>query len=351
MDESQASGMGEYSKGGTPIHGGNPASHSDCARADETIGVGTVGQAGLDFAASVGHADGTGFISRVSGVRVSPPLVEVQPSPHATVTREPAEEYHRSPGVSCSMLKDYAESPLGFYLRHVAKVAPAKSSAALRTGALLHLRHELATTEAWKQAVAIAPDSVTTAAGQLAKSAAKWLEELPPGVLGITADEERTASAIYEGVLRNSAARELIEARVDAEFNVRWQWDSMLMRCRCDGATDYGWYDLKTTSDRDIPRDFKHSVRKWGYDLQSAVYGEAAEAAGWEPHRLTFIVVSTVWPHLCHVVRLPSAVIERARFRAMRYLREIRDRLEWGDWLPDDYGQVLDLDMGNYWRD
>jgi hypothetical protein len=287
----------------------------------------------------------------VSAVQVRPLLVPIQSSPLATVTREPAEEYHNSPGLSCSALKSYAESPLGFYLRFVARSAPPKTSTALRTGTLLHLRHELLSQAAWRQAVAIAPDSVTTATGQLGKSAKEWLADLPPTVIGVTQEEVTLVESIWEGVCRNAAAIEIIEQRTDAEFNVRWHWNGMLMRCRCDGATLDQWYDLKTTSDTHILRQFGSSVRRWGYDLQSAVYSEAASAAGWPDHRLTFIVVGTAWPHLCHVVRLPPSVIERARYRAMRYIREIQDRSEWDDWLPDDYGQVVDLDMGTNWRD
>lgn len=76
-------------------------------------------------------------------------------------------------------------------------------------------------------------------------------------------------------------------------------------------------------------------------DLQSAVYQEAAVAAGWPDERLTFIVISTVYPHHCHVVRLPYAAIRRARDRALRYLLEIRQRTEFDHWLPDDYGRSL----------
>ena len=246
------------------------------------------------------------------------------------------------------MLKDYAASPLGYWLRHVKKVSPPKTSSALRAGTLLHLRHELGD-EGWAKALAIAPDSVVTATGQLAKAGEKWLADLGPEQVGITPAELQSVDDQWAGILRNPAAAEVIAARVDAEFNVRWEWEGHQMRCRCDGATAGYWYDLKTTRDSLPMVQFQSSVRQWGYDLQSAVYQEAAVAAGWPDERLTFIVISTIWPHHCHVVRLPYATIRRARDRALRYLSEIRQRTEFDHWLPDDYGEITELQMN--WRD
>jgi len=95
-------------------------------------------------------------------------------------------------------------------------------------------------------------------------------------------------------------------------------------------------------------------VRDYGYDLQSAVYQAAAESVGWAPHRLVFLVISTVWPHQCHVVQLPPNVIRRARDRALRYLAEIAERTAFNHWLPDDYGHIVELEMGDRsynWRE
>lgn len=294
------------------------------------------------FSIQTANPANPGFISRESLVRVQPLLV-------AQISREPAEEYHKSPGISCSMLKDYAASPLGYWLRHIQRSAPPKTSSALRAGTLLHTRHELGD-EGWASAVEVAPDSAVTAAGQLSKSGEAWLAGLDPGKVGLTSFELQCVNDQWDGILRNPAAAAIIEDRVDAEFNVRWEWDGHSMRCRCDGATAGFWYDLKTTRDQYPLTQFASSVRQWGYDLQSAVYQEAAVAAGWPDERLTFIVISTVYPHHCHVVRLPQATIRRARDRALRYLSEIRQRTEFGHWLPDDYGDITELQMG-YWRD
>lgn len=265
----------------------------------------------------------------------------------ATVTREPAGEYHQSPGISCSQLKVYSESPLAYYLRFVARVSPPRVSAAMRAGTLLHARHELA--DEWPSRIEIAPDSVVTSTGQLAKAGDKWLADLGPDRIGLTQAELDSVNAQWEGVLRNPAAARLIAERVDAEFNVRWSMNGHAMRCRTDGATPELWYDLKTTREVSPRETFRYAVRDYGYDLQAAIYADAAVAAGWPHHRLVFVVISTAYPHLCSVVRLPPEVIRRARDRVLRYLDEIREREAFSHWLPDDYGEIVDLPMDN-WR-
>jgi hypothetical protein len=136
----------------------------------------------------------------------------------------------------------------------------------------------------------------------------------------------------------------LIDARVDAEFSVTWDWAGHAMRCRCDGATVDVWYDLKTTSDTTPLKTFWRAVLDFQYDLQAAVYESAAAAAGWPEHSLHFIVTQSVPPHACHVVTLPPAVTALARERALRLLDELQQRREWGSWLPSDYGHVLELE-------
>jgi hypothetical protein len=335
--------MGSSSTSGDIHVGGQNSGSADCGDEGPTNGAPpTPGDQGRE-----GLSGGGG--TRTRDPRLMKPGVASSPQNDVQISREPADEYHASPGISCSQLKDYAQSPLGYFLRHIQRVAPQKSSPALRAGTLLHLRHELSDEE-WQSRLVVADESVCTATGQLGKSGERWLAELGPNQVGITPAELAAVDAQWAGVQRNPAAVALIRDRIDAEFNCRWYWDGHLMRCRGDGATPSLWYDLKTTSDQYPLQQFGSSVKRWGYDLQSAVYEEAAVRAGWPEGRLTFIVISTVYPHHCHVVQLPPAVVRRARDRVLRYLAEIRERTEFGHWLPDDYGEITELSMP-YWRD
>lgn len=282
----------------------------------------------------------------MSRVRVPPPAVDFSDAdePTATWTHEPAADYHRSEGFSTSMVRDYHESCLGFFLRHVTRESPPKSSAAMKRGTLLHLvgeHHPYPVDEF----IAIAPEAMVTATGQLSKTAEPWLRDIGDRV-PTTAEELASVLDQWGGVLRNPAARELIENSIDREFVLRWNWEGFPMRCRCDGATPDRIYDLKTTSDAYPLLSFESSVWKWGYDFQSAIYSAGWAAAGQPANPLAFIVTSNVWPHHCHVVTLPNFVVQQAKDCALRYLHEIRQRLEWGDWLPNDYGEVRELRMG-----
>lgn len=282
----------------------------------------------------------------MSRVRVPPPALDYSSDEDATATwtHEPAADYHKSEGFSCSMLKDFAESTLGFYLRHISRESPPKSSAALKRGTLLHLiaEHHPEPVDGF---IAIAPEAMVTASGQLSKSAEPWLKDIGDKV-PTTAEELASVRDQFAGVLRNPASRQMIEQSVDREFVLRWNWEGFPMRCRCDGATSERLFDLKTTSDQHPLVTFESSVWKWGYDLQAAIYGVGWAAANMPPNPLAFIVTSNIWPHHCHVVTLPNGVVQRAKDRALRYLHDICHRLEWGEWLPDDYGEVRELRMG-----
>ena len=266
---------------------------------------------------------------------------------NAVISHCPAEEYHSWPQVSCSQLKELASSPLGFYLRYVARTAPPKTSDALSYGSLLHLWAEIGEEAFWAR-VQVAPSDVVTATGQLGKAAEPWKKGLPPDAIPLSPVTNDQLWDQTRQILFNEAALELLQATVDREFNVVWNWHGHDMRCRCDGATALCWYDLKTTREANPRKSFWKAVDDWGYDIQCAVYMAAATAAGWPPHKLRFICTSNVWPHHCAVVELPDGVIERGRKRALSLLAELQQRREWGSWFPADYHRVHELECPQF---
>jgi hypothetical protein len=261
---------------------------------------------------------------------------------NATITHCPAEEYHSWPQTSCSQLKELANGPLGFYLRHVAKTAPPKKSDALSYGTLLHQWAEEGEEVFWPK-VAVAPADVVTATGQLGKAAEPWKRELPAGAIPLSPVTRDQLWQQTRQILACEPAAEALDQTIDREFNVVWDWFGYAMRCRCDGATPSYWYDLKTTRERNPLETFWRAVDGWGYDLQAAVYEAAAVACGWPHHRLRFICTSNEWPHHCCVVTLPEAVVRRGRKRALKLLAELRQRMEWDSWYPPEYERVQEL--------
>ena len=288
-----------------------------------------------------------GFISRVSPVQVRPPLVT---SDSVTVCHSPAEDYHRWSEVSCSQLKALAASPLEFYSRHVAGSAPAKRGQSLEYGTLLHLWAEIGEETFWSR-VACPSDDLLTPTGQVGKAAKAWIAEQPEGAIIVSPADRAQLWNQTRQILANKAAARLLDESVDREFNVRFRWNGHDCRSRIDGATASKFYDLKTTSEADPQKTAMLAMRKWHYDLQSAMYGEAAIQCGWEPHSMRFIFTSNVWPHLCAVVYLPADLQERGRRKCLALLAELKQRREWDSWLPSGYGEEHELEVPHYMRE
>jgi len=284
------------------------------------------------------------------GVAGSSPAAAILSPSRAVISHCPAEEYHSWPQVSASQLKDLASSPLGFYLRHVARTAPPKTSDALSYGTLLHQWAEEGEEAFWAK-VHVAPGDVVTATGQLGKAAQPWLKNLPPDAIPLSPVTREQLWQQTRQILACEPAVELLDQAIDREFNVAFDWEGHAVRCRCDGATALCWYDLKTTIEPKPLETFWRAVDKWNYDIQAALYEEAAVQAGWRPHRLRFICTSNTWPHQCCVVTLPESVVRRGRKRALALLVELRRRKEWDSWLPPEYQRVQELRCPGFLHD
>lgn len=284
-----------------------------------------------------------------AGGQSTSPIFSV-PNPRAgcIVTHAPAAAYHKWPQISASNLKDFEASPWIYYQREITGEAAPKTGEALTHGTLVHDLHEAldipsCDPSAFFATVEIAPSEFETATGNLSKKGEEWLKSLPPGMRGMTqatADKIRRA---FDQMMLNPAVGDLFSHRVDAEFCVVGKINGHDCRCRSDGATEWCWYDLKTTSDARPLETFHSSVRQYKYDLQAAFYEALAEQAGWPPFSLHFVITQTVYPFHAHVVTLPRAVTDRARQRVDRLLDDLAQRREWGSWLPSDYGSVTEL--------
>lgn len=251
--------------------------------------------------------------------------------------------------ISASDLKEFSTSPLSFYERKFGATLPKRESSALKRGKLLHTWHEKTDRVFW-DTLEIVPPEYETATGAFSKKGEKWLESLAGERVAITKAERDGLWSQTRRILGHRRAAELIDQRVDAEFCLQWLWNGTKMRCRVDGATTDCLYDLKTTSDEDVVGGWWRSAKQWKYDLQAAVYLNGALAADWEPHDLRFIVTQTVHPYGCHVVWLPRGVVARAHKRAERMLEDLRNRMEWDHWMPEDYGEERELYCPDFWK-
>lgn len=284
---------------------------------------------------------GPGFISRGSPVQIRPPLVDGVYGA-ATLCHTPAHIYHGWPETSASQLKALHASPIEYYERFVAKTAPQKSGDSLSYGTLLHSWAEISDEEFWDRAVD-PPAQFVTATGQLSKSAAAWVSEQGEGAIIIAPADREKLWAQTRQILANPMSRSLLENSIGREFNVRWQHEGHACRCRCDGATEEGWYDVKTTREVDPLKTFWRAVDDYHYQIQAAHYLSAAMQCGWKRHRMQFIATSTSYPYRCEVVYLPDALLRIGERQVSRLLKELDRRTKWESWLPDTYGQAHEL--------
>jgi hypothetical protein len=267
-----------------------------------------------------------------------------------SLTVEESSLYHTWPEPSCSDLKLLDESPVAYYERKVAKTAPPRSGEALSYGTLLHSWAEIGDEAFWKRAV-ICPDQYATSTGLWGKAADAWARELPPDALPLAPADGHKLRAQTLQVLANPAAKKLLSQAIIKEHNVRWRWNGHSVRCRFDGATDDCWWDVKTTRDQKPLEQFWQSVKSYRYDMQAAMYESAMLACGWDYHPLVFIATSTTYPHHCSVVTLPPAVTQRGRERCLRLLDELETRRDYDHWLPNDYGQILELPCPRFFKE
>ena len=267
-----------------------------------------------------------------------------------SLTAEPSIQYHSWPEPSCSDLKLLDESPVAYYERKVARIAPPRSGEALAYGTLLHLWGEVGDKDFWARAQ-ICPDSCATSTGAWGKATDAWARELPPEVIPLCPADGHKLRAQTRQILANPAAKKLIASAVIKEANVRWKWNGHLVRCRFDGATDECWWDLKTTRDQKPLESFWQSVKQYRYDMQAAMYESAMVACGWDYHPLVFIATSTTYPYHCSVVTLPPSVTARGKARCLRLLDELETRIDFDHWLPNDYGQIQELPCPRFFKE
>lgn len=188
------------------------------------------------------------------------------------------------------------------------------------------------------------PEDTLTDTGLVGKKAQQWAAENAAGRELVSQKELRQIQREIDAIRNHRAARELIEAGIAHEISVRWtSADGHRLRCRPDLCTDEAWVDLKTTREADILSSFWRSVMDFGYHAQDAHYQWGMEALGMEARPLKFIVVSTTWPHDCHVITLPQDLVAEGRRRLLQSLADIRVRMDLDHWMPDQHGEVVEL--------
>ncbi len=235
-----------------------------------------------------------------------------------------------------------------YYEQYVAHTHPPFSSGALARGTLVHLFFELGEAEFRRRAVAV-PEKFLTASGTVStsKEAKAFLADQPEDAILVCPADAAVIDGIWKQALANAASREIIESISEHELSCIWQReDGHSLRCRFDAVTDDGrLIDWKTTREARPLESWQGTVIEHGYHYQSALYQEGAVTCGISDQPLTFVVLSTTPSYQVQVVTLPPRLVAPCHDLITQDLEEIAIRKEMGNWLPDGYGEVRELEF------
>ncbi len=197
-------------------------------------------------------------------------------------SRMPEGDYRERPEVSQSQLKRFLKSPLhGKFEMDRPSKPPTK---AMQMGTCLH-----ALVLEGKKAFVVAPEINSRTNAGKAELAAFQAENA--GKIVLDAESADIISGMFDAVMAHPGARALIEASTERELSIFWGG----MKCRIDGITPIGIYDLKTTVDAS-PEEFAKSCFTYGYHIQNCHYVAGAREAGSSCDDFTFICVENSAP-------------------------------------------------------
>lgn len=255
----------------------------------------------------------------------------------------PNDEYHAHPNFGSTILKWLKES---FSNRHRNKTL---SSQGISDGRHWHDLLDLGPEEFGRRAVVV-PDEYCLASGSVStkKDAKEWLASLPADAIPLTGKTSDLLGRMLDHFQQNSASWEIYSNLKEQEVSVFWDWMDVPVKVRPDAITHCGrLIDWKSTSDPDPKRQFGRAVERYGYGLSAALYEEGCRVAGLCDSDMVFVVSSTT-SYETQVMRLPPAYLAKCRDDLMLLLEQIAEREQSNNWLPEGYGEVIEIPMWGY---
>lgn len=219
----------------------------------------------------------------------------------------PNEVYQASAGVSCSMLKRFAEAPAKARVRR-------PESKALTEGTLSHTA--LLEPHALEARYCVSDLKSFDARHEAYKAEA----ERAQGRVLVKRKDYEEALAQRDAVLAHPVAREMLAPGLMIEQSAYWHDAEAGLLCR--GRLD-GWrpewraiIDVKTTMDA-AHRAFSRDAAKFRYPWQAAIYSDGWEAAGGGlVEAFLFLAIEKDPPFLIQVYELDPLALEAGRRQA-----------------------------------
>lgn len=232
--------------------------------------------------------------------------------------------YNDISAVNKSTLWEMRKSPLHYW--HLMHDTPREDTAAMKFGRAVH--KQLLQPTLFSEEFIVAPecDRRTKEGKQI------WNYLLASGKEIISSDDMATIRAMEKEFkpLRN---RFLWCEEYHTERALTWTDSETGVDCkaRLDILMPDLIIDYKTTTNAGTDVFMREAIR-YGYDLQAAMYMEAARANGYDPKGFIFIAQEKTAPYLINILHAGDAFLDRGRWIMMDLLqkyKECRDSDTW----------------------
>lgn len=255
-------------------------------------------------------------------------------------------EYRDHKAISRSELFKITESPQKFkyYQEH-----PEEPSSSLLFGQLFHAL-VLQPESVWEQ-FAVCPNvDRRTKAG---KEAFAEFEQQADGKTIVSVDMVEQATAMCEALKQNQFVTKLLNGEKEKAFF--WVDDLTKEECKCrtdvltEIGTDLVIVDLKS-ADCAETETFMRSAIKYGYDLQSAMYGEGVKVNTGKEPLFVFIVIEKKPPYAINILQADKLFVRRGYdiFRELIGIyHECKETDNWYGYLGK-YNQINNLALPAY---
>ena len=230
--------------------------------------------------------------------------------------------YENIKAVNKSTLWEMRKSPLHYW--HLIHDTPKEDTAAMKFGRAIHAY--LLDPVEFSERYAVAPECDR----RTKEGKAIWAELMESG-------KEVISAADMEAIQRMEVEFEPVRKKwltdVQTELPLTWTDDETGVECkgRLDALSSEWIIDYKTTTDASTNAFTREAIR-YGYDLQAAMYMDAAKANGYTPKGFIFIAQEKNAPYLINVIRAGDAFLDRGRWIMMDLLqkyKECRDSDTW----------------------
>ena len=235
-------------------------------------------------------------------------------------------DYNDIQAVNKSTLWEMRKSPLHYW--HLMHDTPRKDTPAMKLGRAVHAA--ILTPTAYKRDFVVMPNiDRRTKAGKEEYEA--FCEEAKDREI-ISQEDAETIRMMTSAFRKTPAAAALLK-KTRREKPLIWTDAETGVKCkgRIDALSADCVIDYKTTTDAGTEA-FRREAIRYGYDLQAAMYMEAARANGYSPKDFIFIVQEKSAPYLINILHAGDAFIDRGMWIMRDLLAKYKECSETDTW-------------------